>query len=56
MTGKTEDELRAMTVKQLREHAKEIGCCLGYDTARKDTMVKAILSHQQHLKWMEDDK
>ena len=44
---KTRDELKAMTVKQLREYAKEIGCCLGYDASRKDTTICAIESHQR---------
>lgn len=47
---KTEEQLRAMTMKQLRAYAKEIGCCLGYDGSRKDTAVKAILSYQH---WQE---
>ena len=31
-----------MTTKQLKEYAKEIGCSLGYDAARKDTTINAI--------------
>lgn len=47
---KTEEQLRAMTMRELRAYAKEIGCCLGYDGARKDTAVGAILSYQH---WQE---
>ena len=43
---KTHEELCAMTKKQLQEYAKEIGCCLGYDAARKDTTIRAIETHQ----------
>ena len=53
--SKTKGELDAMTVKQLREYAKEIGRCLGYDASRKDTMVGAILSHQEYVKQMEKE-
>ena len=48
MSGKTKEELQCMTTKQLREYAKEIGCCLGYDGSRKDTAINAILVHQEH--------
>lgn len=37
-----------MTKKQLQEYAKEIGCCLGYDAARKDTTIRAIETRQQY--------
>lgn len=46
---KTHDELRRMTVKQLKEYAKEIGCCLGYDAARKETTINAIESQQRYV-------
>lgn len=39
---KTHDELCAMTVKQLKDYAKQIGCCLGYDGSRKDSTINAI--------------
>lgn len=45
---KTREELTAMTMKQLKEYAKEIGCCLGYDGSRKDTTISAIETHQQY--------
>lgn len=46
---KTEAELRRMIVKELREYAKEIDLCLGYDAARKESTISAILSHQKHI-------
>lgn len=46
---KTEDELKAMKHCELRAYAKEIGCCLGYEANRKDTMRAAILHHQRHI-------
>lgn len=46
---KTEEELMAMKHCELKAYAKEIGCCLGYDASRKDTMRAAILRHQQHI-------
>lgn len=39
---KTHDELSKMTVKQLKDYAKQIGCCLGYDGSRKDTTISCI--------------
>lgn len=48
----TEEQLRAMTMKQLRAYAKEIGCCLGYDGSRKGTAVGAILSYQHYRERM----
>lgn len=47
---KSREELESMTMKQLKAHAKEIGCCLGYDGSRKDTTIAAILSHQNNAK------
>lgn len=46
---KTHEELCKMTVRELREYAKEIGCCLGYAASRKDSTVKAIETHQHHV-------
>ena len=46
---KTHDELINMTMKQLKEYAKEIGCILGYDAARKETAINAIESYQRHV-------
>ncbi len=45
---KTHEELTAMTVKQLRDYAKQIGCCLGYDGSRKDAAIDAIECFQRH--------
>lgn len=44
MSGSKREELERMTMKQLKEYAKQIGCCLGYDGSRKDTAVTAILA------------
>lgn len=38
-----------MTVRELREYAKEIGCCLGYEASRKDSTIQAIETHQHHV-------
>ena len=46
---KTHDELINMTVKQLKEYAKERGCILGYDAARKETAINAIESQQRYV-------
>ena len=43
---KTHEELERMTCAQLKAYAKEIGCCLGYAGAKKDTAIEAIMSHQ----------
>ncbi len=48
---KTHEELINMTVKQLKEYAKEIGCILGYDAARKETTINAIESQQRYVMW-----
>lgn len=45
---KTHEELVGMNMKHLKEYAEEIGCCLGYDAARKDTTIRAIESHQRY--------
>ncbi|MBX9032656.1 hypothetical protein [Gordonibacter massiliensis (ex Traore et al. 2017)] len=50
---KTHEELCRMTVKQLKEYAKEIGCCLGYDGSRKDTTVNAIEQYQRYRQYIE---
>lgn len=46
---KTRDELCRMTMREIRAHAREIGCCLGYSGSRKDDAISAVLSHQEHL-------
>ena len=48
MGSKSKEELQRMTMRQLKEYAKEIGCCLGYDGSRKETTINAILVHQEH--------
>ena len=44
---KTHEELCGMTMKQLKEYAREIGCCLGYDGSRKASTVEAIEAYQR---------
>lgn len=41
-------DLMRMTMKQLRAIAKAEGISLGYDGARKDTTVAAIVSWRRH--------
>lgn len=38
------EELSCLTVKQLRQIAKNEGICLGYAASRKDTTVNEIVS------------
>lgn len=52
---KTHDELSKMTVKQLKDYAKQIGCCLGYDGSRKDSTINAIEQQQHNAKQNEGD-
>lgn len=47
------DELSRKTTKELRQLARDEGITLGYDAARKDTMVSAIVSQLRHRE-MED--
>lgn len=47
--GKTQEELRRMTMKEIMAYAKEIGCCLGYDGSLKESAIQAVISHQKHL-------
>lgn len=46
---KTEAELEAMKHAELKAYAKEIGCCLGREAGRKDTMRAAIIRYQRHI-------
>lgn len=40
--------LMRLTVKQLKQLAKDEGICLGYDACRKDSMVGNIVSSRRH--------
>ena len=42
------EELYRKTTKELRQLARDEGITLGYDAARKDTMVSAIVSWLRH--------
>lgn len=39
------DELARKTARELRQIARDLGICLGYDGARKSTMVSAIVTN-----------
>lgn len=41
-------DLNRLTVKQLREVARAEGICLGYDGARKDTAIAAIVGNREY--------
>jgi hypothetical protein len=47
-------DLARYTMKQLREVARAEGICLGYDGARKDTAVAAIVSSRRHREWLKE--
>lgn len=53
---KTEEELRRMTMKELRAYAREVGCCMGYDGSRKDTAVRAIVDYGRYAAMAEERK
>lgn len=42
-------ELSHLTVKELKQLAKDEGICLGWDACRKDSTVGAIVSHRRHM-------
>lgn len=45
--ARREAELGGMTVRQLRDLARETGACLGY-ASRKDDIVREIVGHEWH--------
>lgn len=47
-------DLARRTMKQLREIARAEGICLGYDGARKDTAVAAIVSQRRHREYLRE--
>ena len=47
-------DLANHTMKQLREVARAEGICLGYDGARKDTAVAAIVSNRKHREYLRE--
>lgn len=47
-------DLSKHTMKQLREIARAEGICLGYDGARKDTAVAAIVGNRRHRERMRE--
>ena len=42
------ERLTGLTLKQLRQIARDERICLGYDASRKDTTVGAIVSARRH--------
>ena len=42
------DRLMKLTMKQLKQTAKEEKICLGYAASRKDTLVAEIVSARRH--------
>ena len=41
-------DLQKLTVKQLRQIAKDEGICLGYATSRKDTTIDQIVGNRRY--------
>lgn len=41
------ERLTGLTLKQLKQVARDEGICLGYDASRKDTTVAAIVSQRR---------
>ena len=41
--------LSLLTVKELKRIAKDEGICLGYDACRKESIVRAIVSHRRYV-------
>lgn len=52
------ERLMGLTVKQLKQLAKDEGICLGYDACRKDSLVGNIVSTRRHrcIEYNEDPK
>lgn len=40
-------ELSKLTMREIKAIAKEEGICLGYDGARKDTAIAAIIANRR---------
>lgn len=41
-------DLQKLTVKQLRQIARDEGICLGYAASRKDTTIDQIISNRRY--------
>ena len=58
MSNADYDQMRAdlarKTMKQLRDVARAEGICLGYDGARKDTAIAAIVSNRKHREYLRE--
>lgn len=49
------DELMRMTMRELRQLARDEGVCLGYAGSRKDTAVNEIVSCERYRSMHADD-
>lgn len=60
MTGDEEEAMRRalmrLTVRELRQVAREEGVCLGYEGSTKAGVVGAIVSHRRYLEHMRQEE
>lgn len=60
MTGADEEAMRRaltrLTVRELRQVAREEGVCLGYEGSTKAGIVGAIVSHRRHVEHMRQEE
>ena len=60
MTGAEEEAMRRdlmrLTVRELRQVAREEGVCLGYEGSTKAGVVGAIVSHRLHVERMREKR
>lgn len=60
MTGAEEEAMRRaltrLTVRELRQVAREEGVCLGYEGSTKAGIVGAIVSHRRHVEYMRQEE
>lgn len=49
------EQLMGLTMRQLKQIAKDEGICLGYAASRKDTTVADIVGHRRLLAMRERD-
>ena len=60
MTGADEEAMRRalmrLTVRELRQVAREEGVCLGYEGSTKAGIVGAIVSHRRYVEHMRQEE
>lgn len=60
MTGAEEEAMRRaltrLTVRELRQVAREEGVCLGYEGSTKAGIVGAIVSHRRYVEHMRQEE